>query len=97
MIDDFANKIILIAPLDWELGHATRVVPIINKLKDKNKIILAANNLSYQFLKKEFPNLKIIKFPSFKIKYSKRAKLQDFLQNMDVCKYLTHFSYLSQK
>ncbi len=65
------NKTILISPLNWGLGHATRIVPIINKLKDKNKIIIASDLLPYQFLKTEFPNLQIIKFPSFEIKYPK--------------------------
>jgi len=66
------NKTILISPLNWGLGHATRIVPIISKLKDDNKIIIASDLLPYQFLKSEFPNIKIIKFPSYTIKYSKK-------------------------
>jgi len=66
------NKIILISPLNWGLGHATRIVPIINKLKYNNKIIIASDLIPYQFLKTEFPNIKIIKFPSYTVKYSKK-------------------------
>ena len=61
---------ILISPLNWGIGHATRLVPIIKILSIKHNITLAADGNSYYFLKKEFPNLKIKKAPSLEIKYS---------------------------
>jgi UDP:flavonoid glycosyltransferase YjiC (YdhE family) len=32
------NKTILIAPLNWGLGHATRCIPIIKALQENNYI-----------------------------------------------------------
>ncbi len=62
---------ILIAPLNWGLGHATRCVPIIEKLISQGHyIVVAADGYSLQFLKKEFPELDFIKFPSFSVQYS---------------------------
>ena len=67
------KKKILICPLDWGLGHATRCIPIIRKLiKNDFEVIIGADNLALNLLKKEFPNLLCIKFPTFyQIKYSK--------------------------
>ena len=55
------KKTILVAPLHWGLGHATRCIPIINKLlKNKADIIIAGNGRSLELLKKEFPKLKFL-------------------------------------
>lgn len=70
------NVRVLICPLDWGLGHATRIVPIIKLLESHNfEVIVAADNLPLKFLKTEFPHLKTITFPSFKIKYSRTNSL----------------------
>jgi len=56
--------------MDWGLGHAARCVPIIRKLIERNaEVIIAADNLPLAFLKKEFPGLKFLRFPSYKITY----------------------------
>ncbi|MDR2684735.1 MAG: hypothetical protein LBB53_05075, partial [Prevotellaceae bacterium] len=65
-------KRVLVAPLDWGLGHATRCVPIIYTLINaKKEVILAASGVGYEFLKKEFSTLQIIDFKGISIKYSK--------------------------
>ena len=66
----FTNKIILIAPLDWGLGHATRCVPIIRELEINNKIILGVTPLTSTILEEEFPQLPKISLPEYKIRYS---------------------------
>ncbi len=69
------DKKILIAPLNWGLGHATRCIPIINALiKDNFKPILAGDGDSLKLLQQEFPELKIYKLPSYHIKYTKKGK-----------------------
>lgn len=61
----------LICPLNWGLGHATRCVPIIRDLiADGNQIVLVADSYPLQLLKMEFPTLRTIEFPSYSIKYS---------------------------
>ena len=67
---------ILICPLNWGLGHASRCIPIINKIKEKgNEVILASDGDALLFLKKEFPDLKTLNLSSYKIKYAKKGKL----------------------
>jgi len=64
------EKKILICPLDWGLGHATRCVPIIYMLRDKgNKVFIAGAGRSLDFLKKEFSDLHFIDFPGYHINY----------------------------
>ena len=52
-------KRILIAPLDWGLGHATRCIPIIKSLLEKNTVAIASDGEALELLRKEFPNLEI--------------------------------------
>ena len=59
----------LIAPLNWGLGHASRCVPIINRLKAANEVILGSDGLAYEWLRTEFPELEMIQLPSYNIKY----------------------------
>ena len=62
---------VLVAPLDWGLGHATRCVPIIKCLLENHKtVLLAGSGTSFAFLKKEFPRLEAICFPSLSVRYS---------------------------
>ncbi|MDQ6762283.1 MAG: hypothetical protein M3015_06615, partial [Bacteroidota bacterium] len=52
---------ILVAPLDWGLGHATRCIPIIKEfIKLDCEVILAADGAVLSLLKKEFPAAKIL-------------------------------------
>jgi hypothetical protein len=70
-VDNISEKRIMIAPLNWGLGHSTRCVPIIHELlKAKKEVIIAAEGFPLQFLKKEFPALKTIEFKGISIKYS---------------------------
>lgn len=65
------SKNILICPLDWGLGHATRCVPIIQLLQQRgHNVLVAADNAPLAFLKSTFPKLQFVKFPGFKASYS---------------------------
>lgn len=65
------KKRILVAPLDWGLGHATRCIPIINELLKKNvDVIIGADNRPAALLKKEFPQLEHIRYPGYDMYYS---------------------------
>ena len=64
------KKRILVAPLDWGIGHATRCIPIINALlKHDFEVILAADGRPLHLLSTEFPQLEIIRFSGYNIKY----------------------------
>ena len=71
------KKRILIAPLNWGLGHSTRCIPVINALlKYGFDPILASDGNNLTFLKKEFPNLKFIELPSYNITYPKNGSFR---------------------
>ncbi len=70
------KKRILIAPLNWGLGHATRCIPIINALIDYGfEPVLASDGNALLLLQKEFPNLSSVELPSYNITYAKSGKL----------------------
>ncbi len=70
------KKRILIAPLNWGLGHATRCIPIINALiKCGFEPIIASDGNALLLLQKEFPGLSSIELPSYHITYAKSGKL----------------------
>ena len=63
---------ILIAPLDWGLGHATRCIPVIATLiKQHCTVIVAAEDQIKTLLQKEFPYLQFIELKGYSIKYSR--------------------------
>ena len=72
------KKKILIAPLNWGLGHATRCIPIIKALLDYDfDPIIASDGSALAFLQKEFPQLKCYSLPSYDIEYSKSKILKN--------------------
>jgi uncharacterized protein (TIGR00661 family) len=72
-----SKKKILIAPLNWGLGHAARCIPVINALLKHNfEPILASDGAALQLLTKEFPVLKFYDLPSYKISYSHGKNLK---------------------
>jgi uncharacterized protein (TIGR00661 family) len=62
---------ILIAPLDWGLGHATRCIPIIKALLQLNyNIYIACNNHQKKLLEAEVVNVNFLLLNGYNIKYS---------------------------
>lgn len=71
-----SKKNILVAPINWGLGHATRCIPLIEELlKNDYNVIIASDGQSLNLLKKEFPTLKAIELPPYNIKYPKKGYL----------------------
>ncbi|WP_350286366.1 glycosyltransferase [uncultured Croceitalea sp.] len=69
------TKRILVAPLNWGLGHATRCIPIINALLEHgHEPIIASDGVALKLLQKEFPKLSFVELPSYKIKYAEKGK-----------------------
>jgi uncharacterized protein (TIGR00661 family) len=64
------NRNILVCPLNWGLGHATRCVPIINNhLYQGDNVIIAADGAALAFLQLEFPDLHFIRMKGFSMYY----------------------------
>jgi UDP:flavonoid glycosyltransferase YjiC (YdhE family) len=65
---------VLVCPLDWGLGHASRLIPIINSFVDKGyKVSLGGNGKSGELLKRTYPELPFLIFPSPEIRFSKKG------------------------
>lgn len=63
-------KRVLVAPLDWGLGHATRCIPIIRVLLESRcEVILGGSGSSLALLRTEFPELKAEELPGYKPTY----------------------------
>ena len=74
MSSDTQHKKILVAPLNWGLGHATRCIPIINALISYNyQPILAGDGSSLELLRQEFPGLGHYELPSTKVIYPEKG------------------------
>lgn len=70
-IKNVPGQNILVCPLDWGLGHATRCVPIIKALEERGKnVLIAADGFPLEFLKQEFPHLEHILFSGVKVRYA---------------------------
>lgn len=69
-----SSKKILVAPLNWGLGHATRCIPIIEALENNGYTpIIASDGIALQMLQKEFPHLQSLELPSYHIEYAKNG------------------------
>ncbi len=63
---------ILVAPLDWGLGHATRCIPLIKELLANDCAVwLAGEGAQEELLKKEFPELPFLQLPGYRIRYAR--------------------------
>ena len=55
---------LLAVPLNWGLGHATRLIPVIKELQKMNTEVLAAGSPQHlKLLQQEIPHLKTIDLP----------------------------------
>ena len=66
------NNNILICPLEWGLGHATRMIPLARRLQERdNTIFIGAGEDHLLLFRNEMPGLSYIQFPGFKPGYSR--------------------------
>ena len=65
-------KNVLITPLDWGLGHATRCIPVIKAVQAMgHTVVIAGSGPSLALLRIEFPSLKFFEIESYNVSYSK--------------------------
>ena len=68
--------IVLIAPLDWGLGHATRCIPLIRALERAGHTVVAcASGAGARLLRAEFPHLTVEDVPGHAMTYTKNRAL----------------------
>lgn len=68
---------VLVCPLDWGLGHATRCVPVINALLRRGlEVVVAADGPPLEFLRQEFGDrVDYRQFPGKNIRYPARGPM----------------------
>ncbi|MCW5899446.1 MAG: hypothetical protein KIT10_09280 [Flavobacteriales bacterium] len=73
----FHGARILVAPLDWGLGHSTRCVPIIRRLLELGaEPVIGADGGPLALLRGEFPAIPWVRIPGVRIRYgSGRSQL----------------------
>ena len=66
---------ILVAPLDWGLGHATRCIPIIYTLLASGaQVVLAGNDTQKALLLQEFPACEYLNLKGYNVRYAHSKK-----------------------
>ena len=62
---------VLVSPLNWGLGHATRDIPVIRTLRDHgHDVTIAACGNALSVLRQEFPDARYIEYPDYPVPFS---------------------------
>lgn len=68
-------KKVLVAPLNWGMGHATRCVPIIETLERLGaEVVLAGDGSVFDYFKKRFSHLDLLRLPGHIVNYQTRGR-----------------------
>lgn len=69
-------KRVLVAPLDWGLGHATRCIPILHLFRSQGCYVhLAGSGDSLALLRHEFPDLEFSILPGYQPRYPSKGSM----------------------
>jgi UDP-N-acetylglucosamine:LPS N-acetylglucosamine transferase len=67
------SPVVLVAPLDWGLGHATRCIPIIYELLNAGfEVFIAAEGTQKELLAREFPLISILPLKGYRISFGNK-------------------------
>ena len=70
---------ILIAPLNWGLGHATRCIPLVRQYLERgDEVVLGGDGESLFLLQRHFPQLRVIQLPSLELRYAANDQQRGF-------------------
>ncbi|MFM7078953.1 MAG: hypothetical protein ACKOYC_04080, partial [Bacteroidota bacterium] len=71
-----ARANVLVAPLDWGLGHATRCIPVIDQLLLNGcQVILGGSGIGLDLLRERYPVLDHEVLPSYNITYPRKGSM----------------------
>ena len=71
---EIEKKQILISPLNWGMGHVSRIIPLIQLfLKNKNTVFVACNAEQKRILIQYFPHLKFIDHEGYPFKFGRNG------------------------
>ncbi len=78
---------ILVAPLEWGLGHATRCIPIIHELVENGcTVFIAAEGATSDLLKNEFPRLTFLPLAGYRMRYTRKKSFLPLMLFMQLPK-----------
>ena len=71
---DISEKTVIVAPLDWGMGHVARCIPIIEQLLNQHcKVIFAGIEIQINLIRKDFPEIIFEKVPGYEVKLDSQA------------------------
>jgi uncharacterized protein (TIGR00661 family) len=74
---------VIVAPLNWGLGHATRCIPIVRSfLKSDWDVVIASDGEALTLLQEEFPEGVSYELPGYAIRYPYRWVVANMLTNL---------------
>ncbi len=74
------EDIVVVAPLNWGLGHATRCIPLIHLLSGYcSKVIIASDGDALSILRAEFPDIEFYVIPRYGIRYKYNNMMYNLL------------------
>jgi uncharacterized protein (TIGR00661 family) len=80
---------ILVVPLDWGLGHATRCMPIIHAFLSQGcTVLLAGEGKPKNLLQKEFPRLVFLSLEGYRVRYAPKKWMLPFMMAAQIPKIL---------
>jgi hypothetical protein len=89
---------LLVAPLDWGLGHATRCIPLIRHLVRLNcSVFLAGEGRVKSLLEAEFPELPFLPLRGYDIRYAKNRWILPMTLFVQIPKILSLIKYENQR
>ncbi len=92
------SKTYLVCPLNWGLGHASRIVPIINQLLlDKHKVILCGDGYALDYLINEFPQCENETLKDLSIKFSPKGTILNLLKIIPQITYQITYEHFALK
>lgn len=63
--------LILVAPLNWGLGHASRCIPMIHRFLDEgHQVMIGGDGESLTLLRRHFPQLPVLPLAPLRLRYS---------------------------
>ena len=93
------NKRILVSPLDWGLGHATRCIPVIRQLRQLGADVwIATSGMQETLLRSEFPDVNFLHLPGYGVSYGRYGVMIRLLGQLHVIRrhIFTEHAWLQQ-
>jgi len=66
------KKKVIFGVLDWGLGHASRSIPLIDSLIERDvEVVIASSGLALEMLKRQYADIQFVELPSYRIRFGK--------------------------